>query len=138
MEITLEESGVKVNITASSFETAFRLKSTIERELLKSKINLMELDLEDIAGIINVLMILDSSSEVFEAMFECLKKSSYNGVGIKKDTFDTPEKWGDLYEVFFYCLKVNVFPFYKNLLSKFKKRGKEIPAVDLEPVLATV
>ncbi len=138
MEITIEESGAKVNIAVCSFESAFKLKSVIEKELLKSNINLMELDFEDISKIINLLMVLDSSSEVFEAMFECLKKSSYNGVGIKKETFDTPEKWGDLYEVFFYCLKVNVFPFYKNLLSKFKKLGRETPAENQEPTLVTV
>lgn len=138
MEITLEETGAKVNIGVCSFESAYKLKSVIEKELLKSNIDILALDFEDISSILNVLMILDSSSEVFEAMFECLKKSSYNGIGIKKETFDTPEKWGDLYEVFFYCLKVNVFPFYKNLLSKFKKLGRETQAEDLEPVLATI
>lgn len=124
MEFTIEESGARVIINECSLEQAFKLKSTIQKELLRQKIEIKDVDFEDMGQVVNILMALDSSEEVFNCLFECLKKSSYNGIRIAKDTFDTPDKWGDLYEIFFYCLKVNISPFYKNLLSKWKNLGQ--------------
>lgn len=138
MEFTIEESGAKVVINECSLEQAFKLKSTIQKELLKQKVEIKDIDFESIEEVIKLLMAIDSSQEVFDCLFECLKKSSYNGIGIKKDTFDTPDKWGDLYEIFFYCMKVNIYPFYKNLLSKYKRLGTEMQESNQESVYPTI
>lgn len=116
MEFTSEETGAKIVINSCSFEDAFHLKSLIQKSLLDNNINLEKALDEDIFGII---LALDSSKEVFEAMFKCLVKSTYNNVKITKETFEDEKARADLYEIFFYCLKVNIYPFFKSLLSQF-------------------
>lgn len=132
------ESGVEVIINECSLRQAFRLKACIEKEILARGIKVEEVDFENLGEVIRLIMALDSSEELFDLMFECLKKSSYKGIGIKEETFSSPETWGDLYEVFYYCLKVNLYPFYKNLLSKFKILGQEKATENLEQPLLTV
>ena len=115
MEFTTKETGAKVVLNPCSLVDAFKLKASIQKSLLKNNIKLEQAFEEDLS---NVLMALDSSEEVFESMFECLKKSTYNGNRITFDTFESETSRQDLYEVFFYCLKVNIYPFFKPLLSR--------------------
>lgn len=132
MEYTSEETGAKIAINTCSFEDAFRLKSLIQKSLLDNNIQLDKALEEDILGII---MALDSSKEVFEAMFKCLIKSTYNGIKITKETFEDEKARVDLYEIFFYCLKVNIYPFFKSLLSRFgislEKSAKGVPPLSI-------
>lgn len=116
MEFTTEENGAKVVICAAPLMEAFNLKSLIQKALLTNNIKLEEALDNDI---FSILMALDSSPEIFEAMFKCLEKSTYNNIKITKETFEPEQARADLYEVFYYCLKVNVYPFFKSLLSKF-------------------
>lgn len=116
MEFTTEENQAKVILNAAPLEDAFRLKAALQKALLSQNINLQELTDGDL---FKVMLALDSSPEVYNCMFDCLKKSSYNGIKITRETFEPEETRGDLYEVFFYCLKVNVYPFFKSLLSRF-------------------
>lgn len=122
MEFTTKGNNVKVTINPASLDNAFRLKSVAEKAILKQGINLFDIlgkgdiTYEDVFGL---AMAVDSAPEVFEACFACLDKSIYNGVKITKDVFEDEEARGDLYEVLFYCLKVNVYPFFKSLLSSF-------------------
>lgn len=116
MEYTSEGTGAKIVINPCSFEDAFRLKSLIQKSLLDNNIKIEKALDEDILGII---MALDSSKDVFEAMFKCLIKSTYNNVKITKETFEDEKAREDLYEIFFYCLKVNIYPFFKSVLSRF-------------------
>lgn len=116
MEYTSTETGAKVIINAAPLQDAFKLKSDIQKALLANGIK-METAME--GDVINLLMAIDSSEDVFNGLFRCLAKSSYNGVKITPEVFENEEARGDLYEVFFYCLKVNVYPFFKPLLSRF-------------------
>mgnify|MGYP004568317085 CR=1 FL=1 len=116
MEFVTEENKAKVIINAAPLQDAFRLKAVIQKALLNNGIKIEDIKENDI---FNILMALDSSEEVFNAMFDCLKKSSYNGIKITKETFEPEETRGDLYEVFFYCLKVNIYPFLRSLCSRF-------------------
>lgn len=122
MEFTTKGNKVKVIINPASLNNAFKLKSLAEKAILKQGLNLFdilgkgEISYEDVFGL---AMAVDSDVEVFDACFECLDKSIYNGVKITKDVFEDEANRGDLYEVLFYCLKVNVYPFFKSLLSTF-------------------
>lgn len=122
MEFTTKGNKAKVTINPASLDKAFKLKSVAEKAILKQGINLFDvlgkgdISYEDVFGL---AMAVDSDPEVFEACFECLDKSIYNGVKISKEVFEDEAARGDLYEVLFYCLKVNVYPFFKSLLSSF-------------------
>lgn len=121
MEFTTK-SNVKAVINPAGLNKAFRLKSAVENALLKQNINIFdvlgkgEISYEDV---FHLAMVIDSDTEVFEACFDCLEKSVYNGVKITQEVFEDENARGDLYEVLFYCLKVNVYPFFKSLLSSF-------------------
>lgn len=119
MEFTTK-SNVKVVLNPSSLDKAFKLKALVEKALLKQGIKIFdileqgEISYEDL---FSLAMAVDSDIEVFDACFECMDKSIYNNVKITKDVFEDESARGDLYEVLFYCLKVNVYPFFRHLLS---------------------
>lgn len=121
MEFTTK-SNVKVVLNPSSLDKAFKLKSLVEKALLKQGIKIFDiLEKGDISyeDLFNLAMAVDSDVEVFDACFECMDKSIYKDVKITKDVFEDESARADLYEVLFYCLKVNVYPFFKHLLSSF-------------------
>lgn len=119
MEFTTK-SGKKVVLNPASLDKAFKLKALVEKALLKQDIKIMdifgkgEIFYEDL---FNIAMAIDSDIEVFDACFECMDKSIYNDLKITKTVFEDESARGDLYEVLFYCLKVNVYPFFRHLLS---------------------
>lgn len=120
MEFTTKGNGVKVVINPAGLDKAFKLKALVEKAILKQGIKLFDvLGQEEISyeQIFQLAMAIDSDIEVFDACFDCLDKSTYNGVRIAKDVFEDETARGDIYEVLFYCLKVNVYPFFKPLLS---------------------
>ncbi len=120
MEFVTKGNKAKVTIFPSSLDKAFKLKSYAEKAIIKQGLNLFdilgkeEMTYEDIFGL---ALAVDSDVDVFDACFECLDKSIYNGVKITKDVFEDETARGDLYEVLYYCLKVNIYPFFKSLLS---------------------
>ena len=119
MEFTTK-SNVKVVLNPASLDKAFKLKSLVEKSLLKQGIKISDiLGQEQITyeDLFNLAMVIDSDVEVFDACFECMDKSIYKDVKITKDVFEDEAARADLYEVLFYCLKVNVYPFFKHLLS---------------------
>lgn len=115
MEFETKETGAKVVLNPCSLVDAFKLKSAIQKSLLANNLNLAKVLNEDVT---QLFMALDSSEEVFNCMFDCLKKSTYNGVKITYETFEQEDARQDMYEVFFQCLKVNIYPFFKPLLSQ--------------------
>ena len=122
MEFITKESGTKVVLNPAGFLEAFRLKASIERALLKEKINIEEAIQQDLSGI---LIALDCSEDVLNNVFICLRKSTYGGAKITFETFEQDEAKADLYEILFYCLKVNIYPFFKPLLSRLGIELKE-------------
>ena len=116
MEFTTKETGAKVVINPCSLVEAFKLKSAIQKSILDSGMSIEEALKKDVA---HLLLALDSSEDVFNRLFDCLRKSTYNGVRITYETFESESAKQDIYEVFFYCLKVNIYPFFKPLLSRF-------------------
>ena len=121
MEFTTK-GGVKVTLNPASLDKAFRLKALVEKAILKQGINTMDiLGKGDIAyeDLFQIAMSIDSDIDVFDACFDCMDKSIYKDVKITKEVFEDESARADLYEVLFYCLKVNVYPFFRNLLSSF-------------------
>lgn len=121
MEFTTK-SGVKVVLNPASLDKAFKLKALVEKALLKQDIKIVDiLEQGEILyeDLFNLAMAIDSDIEVFDACFECMDKSIYNDLKITKAVFEDESARGDLYEVLFYCLKVNVYPFFRHLLSSF-------------------
>lgn len=115
MEYKSEATGARVVINPCSLVEAFKLKNAIQKALLSQGLNIEQLMDVDI---MTVIMSLDSSEDVFNCMFDCLKKSLYEGNAIKPDVFDDVKAREDLYEIFFNCIKVNLYPFFKTVLSK--------------------
>lgn len=122
MEFTTK-GGVKVTLNPASLDKAFRLKALVEKAILKQGINMSDvLSKGDITyeDLFQIVMSIDSDVDVFNACFECMEKGIYKDVKITKDVFEDESARADLYEVLFYCLKVNVYPFFRNLLSSLK------------------
>lgn len=122
MEFTTK-GGAKVTLLPASLDKAFRLKALVEKAILKQGLNTAEiLSKGDITyeDLFQIAMSIDSDVEVFDACFDCMDKSIYKDVKITKDVFEDEAARADLYEVLFYCLKVNVYPFFRNLLSSLK------------------
>lgn len=119
MEFTTK-SNIKVVINPTDLDKAFKLKSLVEKALLKQGIKISDILTRDEIGyedFFDWAMAIDSDIDVFNACFECLDKSIYNDVKITKAVFEDENARSDLYEVLFYCLKVNVYPFFRHLLS---------------------
>ena len=117
MEYKSEATGARIVINPCSLIEAFKLKSKIEKALGKHGMSLSQILEQDLTA---VFLALDSDEEVFDCMFECLRQSQYNGTGIKPDVFDDVTAREDLYDIFFNCLKVNIHPFFKKILSKLE------------------
>ena len=115
MEYKSEATGARIVINPCSLIEAFRLKSKMEKALLERGMSIDRLFEQDLY---TVIMVLDSSEEVFECLFDCLRRSQYNDIAIKPDVFDDVKAREDLYEIFYNCLEVNIHPFFKKLLSK--------------------
>ena len=120
MEFTTKETGRKVVITPAGLDDAFLLKAKINKAFIENNINPQKALSE--GDLFSLIMAMDSSFEVFDAAFRCLSKSTYNEVRITKELFEIEENRIDLYEILFYCLKVNVYPFFKSLVSLLKTK----------------
>ena len=115
MEYKSESTGARIVINPCSFVEARKLQSTIQKALLGQQLNLERLMDTDL---MTVIFALDSSEEVLDCLFMCLKKSLYNDNAIKPELFDDLKAREDLYEIFFNCIKLNIYPFLKTVLSK--------------------
>lgn len=135
-------SGAKVHVRVAPFKDSMALKNAITKELSTKGIDLSTLTFKDENGkdkkigdidtkellspIVNSVLALDSSDEVYRAVFKCLERCTYNGEKITENTFEDVEARGDYYEILLSCLKENIFPFFGGLRSKFKDSGLTI------------
>jgi hypothetical protein len=72
--------------------------------------------------LISVLIQLDLSEELRKALDIAFKRCTWDGKAINTDFFDDNEEaQGDYYFIAAMCLKVNVLPFIKPLLSSLQK-----------------
>lgn len=118
-------SGAKVKINYGEMRDVFALKDSISKELLNldsgaTAESLMDMDASVIA---KAAMMVDSSDKVRACIFKCLTRSTYDGQKITEETFSSHETWGDYYDIAIECIKVNLSPFLKPLLSKLSQMG---------------
>jgi hypothetical protein len=115
-------NGAKIVINTAPFADVMTLKSAIQRELASSniKLDLGNISLEqevDIVAIVKTIMQIDSSKEVFEALFKCLARCVYDGQKITEQLFEKDEPRQDYYLIQFECIKANLKPFLQGLVS---------------------
>lgn len=122
----IANSGAKVKINVAPFGAAMKLKSAIQKKYAETgieiagdfkELKLSELDLS-IDKIAQLAMALDSSEEIYRALFDCLIRCTYNGEKITESTFEPVEAREDYYQIVIECLKVNFTPFLKGLASR--------------------
>jgi hypothetical protein len=124
------QNGKRIVINTASFKEATALKKAIEKELLKTNVSLDVKSLQEINEKYSMIEFLnlaknfifscETSDEFERVLFECLKHCTYDNIQIKEQLFDdVPEAREDYYMIVFECIKENVLPFFKSLLSKF-------------------
>jgi hypothetical protein len=116
-------NGVEVKINMADFITSMKLKKSVVDALRDSDIDISSIDFNDIKSgaidsIVQAILAADSSVEVEGALFKCLERCLYGNNKITRDTFEPVEAREDYYEIVIACLKVNLLPFFKPLLSK--------------------
>lgn len=127
MQIKIEGvNGAKIVINSAPFVDVMTLKSAIQKELANSniKLDVTNLSMEseiDIGSIIKVIMQIDSSKEFYESLFKCLNRCTYNDQKVTETLFDNDDIREDYYTLAVECLKVNLKPFLKGLVSSFPK-----------------
>lgn len=122
MEFTAQ-SGAKVRINPADFRDAMALKSAIAKEISKSDFDLSAgslTDKIDIADFAKIALAVDSSDTVYDCMFKCLVRCTYDGQKITEATFEDVNSRQDYYEIVIACLKENLLPFFGGLVSKLK------------------
>lgn len=121
-------SGAKVVIGVAPYEDVMELKSCIFDELRQTPLGFDLEGLEklkdkdtseiDLDKFFKAALALAGSRSIRKALMTCLIKSTYNGQKITPATFEDEKAREDYYEICFYCLKVNLSPFFKGLVSK--------------------
>lgn len=122
MEFTAQ-SGAKVRINPADFRDAMALKSAIAKEISKSDFDLSAgslTDKIDIADFAKIALAVDSSDAVYDCVFKCLVRCTYDGQKITEATFEDVNSRQDYYEIVIACLKENLLPFFGGLVSKLK------------------
>jgi hypothetical protein len=124
-------TGAKVKVQAASLEEAVALKNAIQKEIANGNVTIPLSKLDDLrtlglkadidlGAFIEHFMRIDGSKEVFECLFVCLSRCTYNGHRITKETFDDLNARKDYYDVIFACAKENLSPFFLGLVSKLR------------------
>ena len=128
------QTGKRIVINVASFKESAQLKACIAKELLTQNIDIGNAD--SLAGLKdelnnsvpkllntakNLLLSCEVSEEFNKALFNCLQHCTYDNIKVDERLFDdVPEAREDYYTIVFECIKENILPFFKGLLSKLK------------------
>jgi hypothetical protein len=116
------QNGVSVMIAPADFKDVMGLKSAIAKELSGSNFSYtggFNLDKDiDFADFAKLALLIDSSPLVYDKIFTCLARCTYDGQRITESTFEDIKAREDYYEIVIACLKENLAPFFKGLLSR--------------------
>jgi len=133
MEYTTKD-GKLVQINYAGFQDAMELKNAIGHELLKVNVDISDLinktlDSQSVNTLKNLILIVDTSSEVKNALFKCLSRCLYNGYKIDYNTFNDKEAVNEYYTIVINCIKENLSPFFQNQLSELKPLLSKISGI---------
>lgn len=129
-----ENTGNRIVINPASFAEARKLKDVLISQLKKYPIGLKlsggstdfinkDIDFTAVIDFLkNILVEIDTSEELNNALWACLKHCTYQTTHvIDENLFDTvPEARADYYEIMISCIEENLSPFIKSLVSKWK------------------
>lgn len=131
----------RVVINVAPFKDVVALKNELLKEFIKYPLGLKlkdiygqskgqikdilnkELDFTELFDFIkNVIISCDTSSILYDKIFNCLRYCTYKtAYKIDENLFDElKEARDDYYEIIFTCIKENLRPFFKSLISELK------------------
>lgn len=123
MSIIKFNNGDEADVKVLPFKTALKLKNIIGRDVSKQGVSL---DFqEDVSKVLfNVIVAIDSSEELHDFIIkECFPRCLYNGKKITDIMLEEESFRENYYELILEILKVNLLPFFKNLVSRLKELG---------------
>jgi hypothetical protein len=118
------QSGKRIVINIATFKESAQLKACIAKELLNQNIDLNSFDSyealkREFSNLKDILLRFEISEEFNAALFNCLQHCTYDKIPVDDRLFDdVPEAREDYYTIAFECIKENIYPFIKGLLSK--------------------
>lgn len=123
--------GVKVVINESDFRSAMQLKNAMQKACQNENISIGALlSVEKLDEVLPTLSTLDSDERLQFVVMECLKTSVYDNKKIDDILFSEVGAREDYYEIFAACLKVNLCPFFKSLVSEFLRLSQNLEKTD--------
>ena len=118
-------SGKVLEISLASFSEANALNKAVASELKGLKID-RDLDLEDPNFIKDAVCTAIASDKIMGCLDACIKRCTYDGIKIDKDTFEPEENRQDYFIVYKEVLIETIRPFLKSLLSQFGAQKPEM------------
>jgi hypothetical protein len=122
------KNAVEIEIQVASFQVAMKLKQVVAEAIKESGTDLSSIDIKNlgtsITPIVQMLLTVDTSDKVNDALFKCLERCKYKlpmmvaAERITKETFESVEMRKDYYEIAFHCIKENLAPFFLTLFSQ--------------------
>lgn len=110
-------SGNKLEITMAPFAEARALYQSILSEMKGLSLDpKAEVDVNLFKDMFCTLL---ASKPIEAALFECMKRSTYNGMKISLDTFEPVEAREDYLDVCIEVAKENIAPFAKRLYAEY-------------------
>ena len=130
-------AGKELKITPASFDEAMDLKDAIEIAIREGKISLSgellegdvfkkELASEDLTGVLNAILSIDSSKAIRNCLFICAERAVLGTDKINRDFFDDVNNRQYYYPIMFEVLRVNLTPFFAKVFSSFTGIGEKI------------
>lgn len=119
-------SGAKFEVTPLPYLKAWGVTQKIAKSLEKLNIDIKSIDpknikVTDVLDFKNPICAILADEAIIEAARECFTRCTYNGLKIDDDTFESVKARCDFLPCVFYALKVNISPFFSNLISFFSK-----------------
>ncbi len=123
----------ELRITPASFDDAMALQKAVGRSLQGSKLELPgsideEMSTDTLSDVINMVLSVAVDDDVEAALFKCCERALVGDEKINRDYFEDADNRQHFYPIMIEILKVNLAPFFKNLLSSFGVTGKKIIA----------
>lgn len=110
-------SGAILKITLSSFAVSRELYKVFLDEIKSIKLEGgLEIDFNLFKDIACEVL---SSTKIEKALWECMKKATYNDMKITEDIFEPEDARGDYLQVILEVGKANIMPFMKNLSPQY-------------------
>lgn len=108
------KSGANIVINAAPWKDAKELKRAIEQQ-----VSLNGIDITKETDIASLLLRIDGSDLVENALWPCLIRCTRNDEKITMQTFDSLEARKDYYEIVIACVKENLSPLVESLFLQF-------------------